>query len=135
MRYFKHLFALFILQLFFSCAWLDESENDKIVGSYSAYWADQESNREICKDVKDGSSFFSVVGNYVYSVGHTDRFIYAKTHFGNNPETDYYIIDTVQYTNRKKGVYGPLNKTEFDILVNRLKISNVNFDMNYNENP
>jgi hypothetical protein len=135
MRKLRLLLVIFIITLFNGCAWLDESEITKIEGSYFTYWADLESNRAICRGVVEGSSFDIIVDSYVYSVGHSDNFIFAKTHFGNNSDTNYYIIDTIKNTSPKKGVYGPLDKIQFDSLVNRLKITNIKFNKNFKEHP
>ncbi|WP_264522123.1 DUF3997 domain-containing protein [Flavobacterium sp. N1994] len=135
MRKLRLLLVIFILTFFVGCAWLDESEVKKIEGSYVTYWGDLESNRGICKGTIGGSIFEIIVDSYVYSVGHSDKFIFAKTHFGNNPDIHYYIIDTIKNVKSKKGVYGPLNKIQFDSLTKQLKIAKIKFDMNFNEHP
>jgi hypothetical protein len=116
------------------CAWLDKSEHTKIVGDYSVGWNDLERNRCIYKTITncDGCSEV-IVDSYVFAVGHSEDFIFAKQHPGMDTErTNYFIIDLKANENAKgSGVFGPLSEKEFDSLTVRLKISKIHFDLNY----
>lgn len=96
------------------------------------------SNRFIGKSIKGCNGCYeTIVEGYVYAVGHNDSFIIAKQHSGNDTATYYYIIDIKrnEKPGLRKGVYESLDKQAFDSLRNRLRISDIPFDMNYPEDP
>lgn len=130
---------LIILASFNSCAWFDQSDYEKIVGDYEVGWSDGVGNRSISKPIKACSGCYEVlVGGYVYAIGHNDSFIIAKQHSGSDTLTTYYYVIDIKKNEKhggRIGVYESLNKSEFDILRNRLGISHIPFDMNYPETP
>ncbi|MBS1553419.1 MAG: hypothetical protein JSU09_00715 [Bacteroidetes bacterium] len=134
MRKLKRLLLTFIsISTIISCAWFEQNENEKIVGSYSISQIDSQGTN-VTKGVKEGGGSYTVVINPdVYSVGHSGKFIFAKQRerFSYDGVTNYYIVDTIKNVNDNKGVYGPLSKIKFDSLVTRFKIPKVVFDMNY----
>ncbi len=133
MKKLKRLLLTFILiSTFISCAWFEENENHKIIGSYSISRIDSQGTN-VTKGVKEsGGTYTVVVDSDVYSVGHFGKFIFAKQRerFNRDTLTNYYIIDTIKNVNEQKGVYGPLTKIKFDSLIIKLKIPKVVFDMN-----
>jgi hypothetical protein len=137
MRKLKQLLLTFILILtIISCAWFEQNENEKIVGSYSVSQIDSQGTN-VTKGVKEsGGAYEIVIDSDVHSVGHSAKFIFAKQteRFSSDTLTNYYIVDTIKNVNGKEGVYGPLTKIEFDSLVTELKIPNVVIDINYPKN-
>ena len=120
------------------CAWLDQSEHERIIGDYEVGWNDLVQNRNISKSIKGYSGCYDILVNgYVYGVGHNDEYIIAKRLFGVDKTTYFYIIDIKK--NEKyggeNGVYSSLNKNEFDSLRLKLNIANISFDKNYPLNP
>ena len=110
-----------------------------IIYDYEVGWNDGVGNRSISKPDKACSGCYEVlVGGYVYAVGHNDSFIIAKQHFGTDTSTTYYYVIDIKKNKKnggRKGVHESLNKSEFDSLRSKLKISDIPFDMNYPENP
>ncbi|ESU23070.1 hypothetical protein FLJC2902T_32340 [Flavobacterium limnosediminis JC2902] len=134
----RNLYLIFII--FFainSCAWLDESQHQKIVGEYEIGWNDLESNRSISKPIKNCDGCYEVIVNsYVYAVGHNEKYIIAKQLNYPESETYYYIIDIEK--NKKSsqnGIIGPLNGTEFEKTIKDLQIVNLKFDLNFDKEP
>ena len=131
------LASIILLMTIGGCAWLDKSEYVKITGDYEVSWNDLESNRAIVKpNIKCGNGCYNIiVGGYVYSVGHNDQFIYAKQHPNlDTTITKYFLINIIK--NEKdvqKGIYGPLNKDEFEKLLLKLGILDIKFDLNFPE--
>lgn len=131
------------------CAWFEQSHHERIVYDYEVGWNDLVRNRSIRKPIRDCSGCPEVVvGGYVYAVGHNDSFIIAKQHSGIDTTMTYYYIIDIERHNRyvidierhnkyggNKGVYESLNKLAFDSLRKQLKISNIQFDLNYPKNP
>ncbi|MFM7858154.1 MAG: hypothetical protein ACKO96_41105 [Flammeovirgaceae bacterium] len=134
MKKLKRLLLIFTTILtVISCAWFEQNENGKIIGSYSISQIDSQ-GPNLTKGVKEsGGSYTIVIDSDVYSVGHSGKFIFAKQRerFSNDGVTNYYIVDTIKNVTDKEGIYGPLSKIEFDSLVTRFKIPKVVFDMNY----
>ena len=137
MRKIKQLILTFILiSTFISCAWFEQNENEKIVGSYSISQIDSQGTN-VTRGVKEsGGAYTIVIDSDVHSVGHFGKFIFAKQRerFSSDTLTNYYIVDTIKNVSEKKGVYGPLTKIKFDSLVTKLKIPNAVFDINYPKN-
>jgi hypothetical protein len=125
------IYLLIILATLNSCAWLDESHHEKIVGNYVVGWNDMVRNQSITK------YNMTLVRGYVYAVGHNDSFIIGKHTFHSDTLTTYFIIDIKM--NEKgygyKGVYKSLNESAFDSLRRQFKITDIVFDMNYPKNP
>ena len=126
-----------ILTLLNSCAWLHESEHQKIAGEYEVGWNDIESNRAITKPIENfDGGYHIIVDGYVYAVGHNENYIIAKQHQSFETETNYYLIDIKKNSkDHSKGIYGPLNKIEFEKIKKELNIQSINFDLNFNEKP
>ncbi|WP_309608894.1 hypothetical protein [Flavobacterium sp.] len=77
-----------------SCAWLDESEHQKIIEQYEVGWNDLESNRAILKKIENSENYYNIiVSDYVFAVGHNESYIIANQHQNFNAETNYYLID------------------------------------------
>ena len=140
----KSLFAL-ICVLLNSCFGLFDSSADTIEGRYNVGWIDVVSSRSISMaDTDGGYGGIEIVPQYVYAVGHNEKFIVAKQHPVRDTkgekidinETNYFIID-IRKENYywQKGVYGPMTKKSFDSLSNSLKVGKIKFEMNYPENP
>ena len=133
----KQLLLTFILiTTIISCAWFEQNENDKIVGSYSISQIDSQGTN-VTKGVKEsGGSYTIVIDSDVHSVGHFGKYIFAKQkeRFSSDSLTNYYIIDTIKNVSGQEGVYGPLTKIKFDSLVTKLKIPNAVFGINYTKN-
>src|SRR5258705_10460575 len=116
-------FVLIIIFSSTSCAWLDESFHEKIIGDYEIGWNDLMRNQNISKPIEECSGCYSIiVDGYVYAVGHNLDFIIAKQHSGADWNvTHYYIIDLKQNKGKyREGVTVPMNKTAFDSLRSRL---------------
>ncbi len=134
----QRIFAIILLLTISGCAWLDKSEHSKIIGGYEVGWSDLESNRDIAKpnNACDGC-YDIVVNSYVYSVGHNDRFIFAKQHPNlDTTTTKYFLIDMNKNKNDKdvkKGIYGPLDKEEFEKMLSKFGITDIKFDLNFPE--
>ena len=137
MKKLERLLLIFILiSTFASCAWFEENENEKIVGSYSISQIDSQGTN-VTKGVKESGGFYTIViDSDVLSVGHSGKFIFAKQRerFNKDTLTNYFIIDTIKNVSEQKGVYGPLTKNKFDSLIIKLKIPNVVFSINYPKN-
>jgi hypothetical protein len=121
------------------CAWLDRSEREKIIGDYEVAWDDLESNRSITKSNSHCGEGCSdvIVDSYVYSVGHNERFIFAKQHPNmKSAKTKYFLIDIIENgKDTRNGIYGPLDEAEFKALVMKLGISDIVFHLNFPEAP
>ncbi|MEK8179910.1 DUF3997 domain-containing protein [Flavobacterium buctense] len=121
----------------YSCAWFEESEHQKIIGDYEVGWNDLESNRSIHKLIKncDGCSEV-IIENYVYAVGHNEKYIIAKQIQNFNGETRYFIIDIKKNKiSSQKGIFGPLSETEFEKTRKELQIESLKFDLNFSQKP
>ena len=120
-----------------SCSWLDESQHQKIIGEYEVGWNDLESNRSITKLIKDCDGCSEgIIASYVYAVGHNQNYIIAKQLENSQTKTSYYIIDIKKnQANSQKGIFGPLNETEFEKTKKDLKIESLKFDLNFNQKP
>ena len=70
-----------------------------------------------------GQKFLScshTVWFYVFSTGTKGKYIFAKQQTISTPlKTNYFIIDTLENINTQKGVYGPLDKIEFEKLAKK----------------
>jgi hypothetical protein len=138
---------LFLSTLFFSsCFGLFDSGSDTIIGDYKTIWIDLHANQSISKEIElNSGSYYQVIGEYVFSVGHNDDYIIAKQHPTNGFEngfqvntkiTNYFIIELKSSKlNHEERVFGPLDKNNFNELRKKLKIENIEFDLNYTENP
>jgi hypothetical protein len=131
-----NLFSYLILLTLTSCFGLFDSGSDKIVQDYEVAWIDTYDSRSIYRNVE-------IVGAYIYAVGHNSKFIVAKQHPKPNYDspidlsvTNYFIVKLTdnKYT-EKKDVFGPLNKNQFDSLQNVLGVGQIEFDLEYPENP
>ena len=103
-------------------------------------------NQTISEEIElNSGSSIGLIEEYVFAVGHNEDYIIAKQHptsgFENGFEintkiTTYFIIDMNRKT-LKKGdkIIGPLKEIEFNKLRKELRIENIEFDMNYPENP
>ena len=134
----KKIIYLICLSIFInSCAWLDESEHQKIIEQYEVGWNDLESNRAITKKVENSENYhYIIVSDYVFAVGHNESYIIAKQQQNLNAETNYYLIDISKNKHdNSKGIHGPLNKTEFEKIKKKLNIENLNFDMIFKDKP
>jgi len=129
-----------------SCFGLFDSGSDAIIGDYKTVWIDLYANQSISKEIElNSGSYYQVIGEYVFSVGHNNDYIIAKQHPTNGFEngfqvntkiTNYFIIDLMSSKlNHREKVFGPLDKKNFDELRKKLKIENIEFDLNYTENP
>jgi hypothetical protein len=118
-----------------SCFDLFDSGSDNVVDDYDVIWIDLHENRYLCKREE-------LVPAYVFAVGHNDNFIFAKQHplipkseeIIDNAVTNYYLIERTENEFQDKPTYGPLSKTEFVSLCKKLKIDDVEFDMQYPTN-
>ena len=134
----KKIISLICFSIFMnSCAWLDESEHQKIIGQYEIGWNDLESNRAIMKKIENSeSNYQEIVGCYVFAVGHNENFIIAKQHQNFKAETNYYLIDIKK--NKEdylKGVFGPLDETEFEKMKTKFNIKDLKFDLKFADKP
>lgn len=119
-----------------SC-WNNPSEHDLIIGNYYVGWLDMVSNRAIVYK-RNQNSYKGIVPAYVYAVGHNSDYIIAKQHPYPNElsVTKYFIVDLNKELGRdKEAVIGPMNEKEFDKKSIELKISELEFDKTYEENP
>ncbi len=128
-------FILFILFFLQGCG-LFESMSDVIVGQYKVSFGDGVSWRSLSLGNRE------LIGPYVYAVGHNEKFIVAKQHPNhelrfevNTHITKYFIIDITKDNRQGRGIYGPLERNQFDSLSAALNIGAIAFDMNYPEQP
>lgn len=119
------------------CAWFEESQHQKIVDVYEIGWNDLESNRSITKPIKNCDGCYEIiVNNYVYSIGHNEKYIIAKQLNYPQNETHYFIIDIEKNKNSSQnGIIGPLDVSEFEKIKKDLQISNLKFDLNFDKIP
>ena len=137
-RLFFFILAIFLIP---GCGLFDSS-SDRIAGRYIVLWIDLPRNQTISKEDKLHSSGSStLIGPYVFAVGHNEHYIIAKQHPTNGFEggykisvetTNYYIINTFKDIDT---VFGPLTLSQFDSLRIRFKIQNLPFDKTYLDNP
>jgi hypothetical protein len=130
------ILLLILLLTIGGCTWLDKSEHLRIIGDYEVGWNDLESNRGIVKPNKGCSGCYDVIiESYVYSVGHNDRFIFAKQHPNSDTTTTKYFLIDIDKNRRdaKKGIYGPLDEEEFEKMLTLLGIADIKFDLNFRE--
>jgi hypothetical protein len=137
-------FLILIATVLTGCFGLFDGGGDHIAESYSTGWIDVHSSRCIEKQDKDGSSI-EVVPAYIYAVGHNERFIVAKQHPlpGEFPkerinvtQTNYFLIDLkLQPGQGEKGVYGPMDASQFETLSRKLEVGKIVFDLTYPETP
>lgn len=136
------LFGIALLQN--SCFF--DSESNRIIGDYKILWIDLPANQTISKEYENNPSSSSVIiPEYVFAVGHNEDFIIAKQHPTNGfkggyevdiTTTNYYIIDiNRKIIKNKKGLLGALIEDEFNAKLKELKITNLNFDRIYPDNP
>jgi len=125
------------LLLLTGCAWFEQSAHERIIGDYEVGWNDLIRNRNISKpDPRCSGCYQVLVDGYVYAVGHNERFIRAKQHYGPDTITQYFIIDIAEnQTQGGDGIYGPLSAATFTSLSNKLRIADLPFDQLYPENP
>jgi len=124
-----------------SC-WIFDNDFDTIYREYNIGWVDGKSNQVICKALTAGGhGGETLIQEYVFAVGHNERFIIAKQHPFNNgvldtKTTNYFIIDMEQnpYAGQE-GIYGPLSKPLFDSMRQQWKIADIKFDKVYPDNP
>jgi hypothetical protein len=137
MKFSTIVIAIAILLATGRCAWLDKKESVKITGDFEVGWNDIESNRAIVKPSKAcGEGCYDIiVDSYVYSVGHNNRFICAKQHPDlDTARTKYFLIDISKNDkDAKKGIYGPLEKEEFEKMLVKLEVTDLKFDLNFSE--
>lgn len=121
------------------CAWLDKGEHVKIVGDYEVGWDDLESNRSIkTLNRKCGDGCYDVVvDSYVYSVGHNNLFIFVKQHPNlDKTKTKYFLIDVAKNSKDvQKGIFGPLDKDQFEKRLKEFRIANAEFDLDFSNSP
>ena len=129
-----HEIVIYLLIVFTitGCAWLEQSEHERIIGDYEVGWNDLVKNRNVSKSIKNCSGCYNIlVDAYVYGVGHNKEYIIVKQLY--DTSTYFYIIDIQK--NEKyggtSGVFSSLNQNEFDSLREQLNIKNISFDMNY----
>jgi hypothetical protein len=129
----KIFFSFIIISTLVGCAWTDDNESIKIVGSYNIAWNDLQSNRGIYKNVNSCSGCSEIiVENYVFSTGTKGKYIFAKQQTISTPlKTNYFIIDTLENINTQKGVYGPLDKIEFESLAKKIGLKKVIFNKHF----
>jgi len=134
-KQFRNYIIPFLLLSFQTSCGLFESTSDVIVGHFNVSFVDDVTWRSICYD--NGT----IVEPYVYAVGHNDKFIVAKQHpcerneFKVNTSVTKYFIIEISKVDFKNGVYGPLEKNQFDSLSLSLNIGEIVFNMNYPEQP
>jgi len=133
----KKLTLILIGILTLNSCWNNPSEHDLIIGNYYVGWNDMVSNRGIDYQY-DSNSYKGIVSSYVYAVGNNADFIIAKQHpyLNDLNVTKYFIVDL----NKKMGidkdaVIGPMTEKDFDKKSKELKISELEFDKVYEENP
>ena len=129
----KTIFAFLLVMTLMHCAWTDENESIKIIGNYYIGWSDLESNRTIHKNINSCTGCSNIIiDNYVFSVGNKDQYIFAKQQDGNNPlNTNYFLIDTLENYNNSKGIYGPLNEKDFELLLKKLDLKKITFNKTF----
>lgn len=126
---------IFSSLLLSSCFGLFDSGTDNVVDDYDVIWIDLHENRSLCKREE-------LVPAYVFAVGHNDKFIFAKQHplipkseeIIDNAVTNYYLIERTENEFQDKPIYGPLTKNKFISLCKKLKITDVEFDLQYSTN-
>ncbi|MCW3107035.1 MAG: hypothetical protein JWQ09_1541 [Segetibacter sp.] len=134
----KHYILIYsICCIFSSCFGLFDGGFQTIKGEYEVGWVDIKGSRAIYKQER-------LIAPYVFAVGHNSKFIISKQHpFSDTTNnsidtqtTNYFIIDmTKNPSPGQEGIYGPLNKEEFDDFRRKANISNMEFDINYDETP
>ncbi|WP_207632638.1 DUF3997 domain-containing protein [Foetidibacter luteolus] len=124
-----------VLSVISFCACVSNSGSTIITGGYKATWTKAIITRSIYKNE-------SLVPAYVFAVGHNNKFIFAKQHpvaeYASKPDTsvtNYYLIEITDGEFQNKPVHGPLTKGAFDSLCSNLKVTEVLFNMQYDENP
>ena len=121
-----------------SC-WNNPSQSDLIVGNYYVGWNDLSANRSIMEKLEKNSPYSTgIISSYVYSIGHNSHFIIAKQHpyLDDLAVTKYFVIDiNKRESTNNDGVYGPMDKPEFDKKTRELNISELKFDLVFNEKP
>ena len=126
-----------------SCFGLFDSGSDQIVGDYYTLWIDEHSNRSISLKINDEGSYTQVISEYVYSVGHNDDYIIAKQHpkpdrFAENvntKNTKFYIIDIKNSDEFVQKVFEFSDEKSFNKRLKELNAENIQFNLNYPENP
>lgn len=139
----KKLFYLILLFVFIiSCFGLFDSGENQIVGNFYTVWIDEYSNRTIGIKNSETSSI-TVISEYVFSVGHNSNYIIAKQHpkperFSsavNTNITNYYIVDIKNSDEFVQKIYGPFDENKFNGKLKELKADDIEFNLNYPENP
>ena len=122
-----------------NACWNNPGESELIVGNYFVEWNDLIANRAIVeKTAKDSPYSSGIISNYVFAVGHNSDFIIAKQHpyLNDLTVTKYFIINIKKKESGKdNSVIGPMNEKEFEKKSKELKISELEFDKIYEENP
>ncbi|AEH02739.1 MULTISPECIES: DUF3997 domain-containing protein [Flavobacteriaceae] len=121
-----------------SC-WNNPGESELIIGNYFVEWNDLVANRALVEKTEKDSPYSSgIISNYVFAVGNNSDFIIAKQHpyLNDLTITKYFIIDLKKREKTNEdGIYGPMDKQQFDKKSKGLNISELDFDQVYNENP
>ena len=114
-----------------------DSRFETIKGEYEVGWIDVKESRAIYKQER-------LIAPYIFALGHNSRYIIAKQHPSTgHPSnsidihtTNYFVVDMSKnpYPGQE-GIYGPMTKSEFDTFCQKENISNINFDMIYDETP
>ena len=129
------ILGIFILN---SC-WNNPGESELITGNYYVEWNDLVANRAITEKTDKDSPYSSgIISNYVYAVGHNSNFIIVKQHpyLNDLTVTKYFIIDLdKREKTNEDGIYGPMDKQQFDKKSKDLNISELEFDKSFKENP
>jgi len=142
-RYFKHsLFFILPATLLTGCfSALFNSDFDTIMGEYNVGWIADEKSRTICKGLNDGDKGGEELFDaYIFSVGYNAKYIVAKQHPYDSivdlKTTNYFVIDYSKHPYAKQdGIYGPMNWEAYQKLNTELSIGEIDFDMNYPEDP
>jgi len=138
----KWIILLLISSLLTGCFGLFDSGTKQITGKYIVVWIDLPRNQVIAEEIEGHSGgSIGIIPEYVFAVGHNENYIIAKQHPTSGFEngfiidttiTNYYIVDMKAQKNK---VIGPMTKSKFDSSRTDLKIQNIEFDMNFKENP
>ncbi|MGF7040080.1 DUF3997 domain-containing protein [Mucilaginibacter lappiensis] len=126
------------------CFGLFDSGGDHIVGPYYTGWIDVHSSRYLGKRDSNDSEI-EIIPAYIYAVGHNNRFIVAKQHplngkfpdeTINTTQTNYYLIDLkLEPGQGEKGMYGPMDASQFANLSHELHLNEITYDLTYPEKP
>lgn len=139
------VFYLIVAMLLTGCFSIFDNDFEPIVAEYNIGWIDTKETRSICKGLENGDTGGeTVVPEYIFAVGHNDRYIVAKQHpldSANNQmvdtkTTNYFVIDYTKHPYaRQDGIYGPMNWDAYQKLKTELGIGEIAFDMIYPDSP